>query len=93
MNHKTFVTRRSFAFGAGQCVLFFGDRVQKDREVFAHRQKALRHHLLGRGPHHDPVAVLHRQAQESVADGTTDEVNLHAASVGSVTVLSQRTRR
>ncbi len=81
MERKAVVAGRSFALGTGQGDFFFGDRVQKNREILAHRQKSRVDHLLRRGAHHHPVVVLHRQAQQSIAHRTTDHVNLHGASL------------
>ena len=76
------VAGRGFALGAGQCIVFLGDGVQVDGEVFAHWQKPLRHTLSGRGPHHHPVAVLHRQAHQAVAYCAAHQVSLQAGSLG-----------
>ena len=82
MDHKALVAWRGFALGAGQRVLFFGDGVQKDGEVFANGQKAIGHHLFWRRPHHHPVAVNDGQPEQSVANRPADQVDLHPASVG-----------
>ena len=68
MHGKAVVARPGLALGAGQRIFLMGLRVQKHREIAPHRQVALRQQLLGRGPHHHPVAVFHRQAQQGIPD-------------------------
>ena len=77
----------------GQYAPKMGDILQKKRKVTAHRQIPQHNHLLGRRTDDHPVAVLDIQAQQGIAYGTTHQVNLHVASVGSATARSQRTRR
>ncbi len=86
---KAVVAASGFTLGAGEGVLFARLGVQENREVPPHRQVALLRHLLGRGPHHHPVAVGvqgaigHtmlgvKAAQQAVPHCTADEVDLHA---------------
>ena len=81
MDHKPLVAGRGFALGAGQCVLFLGDGVQEDGEVFAHWEKALRHPLFGRGPRHHP-GVLHGQGQQAGPHCAAHQEGLHAGRLG-----------
>jgi hypothetical protein len=52
--------------------------MQEHGEVAAHRFVTLGHHFLGRGAHHDMVAVAGREPQQPVAYRATDEIDLHA---------------
>ena len=87
MHGKTAVARRGFAFCAGQGIVFMGDRVQKNREVFADRLEPLCDHLFRRRAHDDPIAVFDGQAQQDIPHGTADQVGFHAGS------LATRSRR
>ena len=80
---KAAVALGRLALGTGQRIFLTAGRMQKHRKVLADRYIALRHQRFGRGADHDPVAVLHRQAQQGIANRTADHVNLHAPSVGS----------
>ena len=98
VHDKAVVAARGLALGPRQRVLFARARVQEHREVATHGQETLGHHLLGRGPHHDPVAILHRQAEQAVAHRAADHVNLHRASLAAqptqpVTCASGRVRQ
>ena len=83
MHGKAAVALGRLALGAGQRIFLTAGRMQKHRKVFAYRHIALGCQGFGRGADHDPVAVLHRQAQQGIANRTADHVNLHAPSVGS----------
>ena len=92
-NRKAAIARRSLALGARQRVFLAGLRMQKHREVLAHGQITLRHQLFGARAHHHPVAVPHRQPQQSIAHRTADLEDLHGASVGRCSHKSARSRR
>jgi hypothetical protein len=51
--------------------------VQKDREVFADADVTSIFQILGRRPNHDPIPIRDRTAQEFVADGAPDLIDLH----------------
>jgi hypothetical protein len=51
--------------------------VEEDREILADRTIALGQQGFRGGADDHPVPVLHRQAEEFVANGATDTVNLH----------------
>ena len=77
LHRKTFVALRRLALSAGQGVFLAGLRVQKDREVLAHRHVALRAHGFGRAAHHYPVAVVHVFTHQGIAHRTADDKNTH----------------
>ena len=81
MYAKAVVAACGFALGAGQRIFFFGGRVQKNRKVFTDWQKPARGQLFRRAAYHHPVAVLHRQAKQSVAHRTTNHENFHGGSL------------
>ena len=60
---KALIAAPALALGARQGVLLVRLRVQKHRKVAPHGGKALLQHLFGRSAHHQPVAVVHGQAQ------------------------------
>ena len=82
MDGKALVAARGFAFGARQCVFLVRVRVQEHRKILAHRHKAVRHHQLRRGPDDNPVVVLHRQAEQGIAHGTTHHVDAGTGQAG-----------
>jgi hypothetical protein len=67
----------AFALGAGQGVFLVRLRMQKDGKVPPHRGKALGHHGFGGAAHHQPITVMHRQAEQGIAHCATNLVNLH----------------
>jgi len=71
------VAAAGLALGACQRHLLAGLRVQEDRKVTAHRAVAGRQQLLRRAADGDPVAVTKRQAQQAVAHGAADDIELH----------------
>ena len=77
LHGKAFVAPGGFALGAGEGVFLAAFGVQKHRKVFAHGQKALRAHGLGRAAHHHPVAVIHALAHQGIAHRTADDKHLH----------------
>ena len=77
MHYKAPVAAATLALGTGQCVFLMRVGVQKNGKVPPDRQVALRHHLLGRGPDHHPIPVLHRQAEQMVTHRAADEIGLH----------------
>ena len=70
------ITRCGLAFGAGEGVLLFGLRMEKDREILAHRLVTEIEHLLRCGTDHHPVAIPWLQSQQFVTDGAADEIDL-----------------
>ena len=64
--------------------------MQEDREILAYRAKAQPDHVFRRRPHHDEIAVLHRQAEQAVTNGAADDEGLHGASGVSVPRRSGR---
>src|SRR5690606_4900364 len=68
------------AFGAGQGVFLARLRMEEDREVAAYRAKAQGLHGLGAGAHHHPVGVGDRAAEQAVAHGAANLVDLHVDS-------------
>ena len=81
MHRKAVIAFCGFALGAGQGVFFFGRGVKEHRKVFADRQKAACHQFFRRAAHHHPFAVLHGQAQQGIANRTTDHENFHGGSL------------
>ena len=77
MKDKAVITGRGLALGARQGMFLVRLGVQEHREFLAHRAEAPRHHLLGRGPHHHPVALIHGQAEQRIAHRPTDQIGLH----------------
>ena len=75
------VALAGFALGAGEGVFLAGVRVEKHREVVTDRAKALGQHLCNRGANHQPVDVADRLAEQAVAHGAADFVNLHGNSL------------
>ena len=75
------VATRRFALGACQRVLFTRLGVQENREILADGQIAQCGQLFGRTSDHNPIMVLHRQAQQGIPNRTTDHVNLHRGSL------------
>jgi hypothetical protein len=71
------ITRRRLALGARKGVLLLRLRMQEHRKILAHRTVALRDHLLGGRADHDVIAVLHRHAQQLVANRATYRVDIH----------------
>ena len=82
VKHKAVITARSFALGARQRIFFMRHRMQENRKVLAHRLVAELDHLLGRGAYHHVVAIHHWQAEQLIAHGTADHVDLHRVSSG-----------
>ena len=74
---KRRVAAPRFALGACQCVFLVALRMQEHGEILAHRLIALRQQLFRRRAHHHPVAVFHRQVQQSIAHRAADQINLH----------------
>src|SRR3546814_9749384 len=58
---------------AGQRVLFFAARMQKNGKVAAHRNESALGHLVGRGTHHHPIPIAGRQIQQGIAHGRSEE--------------------
>jgi hypothetical protein len=81
MDGEAAVAGRALAFGARQRVFLARLGMQEHREVAAHRQEALGHHLFGRGADHDPVAIAAGPAQQRIADRAADEKGLHGPEV------------
>ncbi|CFN99637.1 Uncharacterised protein [Bordetella pertussis] len=69
------VAASRLAFGARQRVFLFRARMQEHGEIAAHRDEAAPRHVLGRGAHHDPVAIAGRQAKQVVAHRAADDVD------------------
>jgi hypothetical protein len=74
---EALVAAAALALGAGERVFLVGLRMQEHREILAHRLEAQPHHLFGGRAHHDVVTFLDRQAEQLVAHGSADEVDLH----------------
>ncbi|MGF6370395.1 hypothetical protein OKW40_003145 [Paraburkholderia sp. RAU6.4a] len=74
------IAGRRLALGARERVLLLRLRMQEYRKVLAHRPIALRDHLLGCCSHHHVVAVLHRHAEQLVADRATYCIDIHGHS-------------
>ena len=67
----------ALALGARQGVFLAGFRVQEHREISANRSKALGVHFLDRGADHQPVDIADRAAEQAVAHGAADFVDVH----------------
>ncbi len=78
MHLEPLVTFANLALGTRQRVFLVCLGMQEDGEILAHRFVTQLDHLLGRGAHHNVVAVLDRQAQQFVADGAAYYVGFHA---------------
>ena len=74
LHGKAPVAGGAFALGARQGVFLARLRMKENGKVLAHGHKAARGHVFRRGAHHHPVAVVHGQAQQTVAHGATDHV-------------------
>tara|TARA_B100000029_G_C17071852_1_gene777158 strand:- start:132 stop:413 length:282 start_codon:yes stop_codon:yes gene_type:complete len=59
---------------SGKGVLFRGLGMKKDWKVPAYSLKASRLQFVARAAHDHPVSVLYGQAQQTIANRTTDEV-------------------
>ena len=57
------VAAAALALGTRQGVFLAGFGVEKHRKIRAHRAKAQRQHLLGRGTDHDPVDLVDRSSE------------------------------
>jgi hypothetical protein len=77
MKDESFVARGYFALGACKCIFFVGLWVQKDREVFTDLDITSIFQILGRRPNHHPIPIHDRTAQEFVADGAPNLIDLH----------------
>ena len=71
------ITLAGFALGAGEGVFLAAVGMQKDREVRAHRAKATGLHGFGAGADHHPVDIADGPAEQAVAHGAADFVDLH----------------
>src|SRR3990167_6676367 len=74
------VALAGFALGAGEGVFLARLRMEKHREVVADRAKTLGQHLFNRSANYQPVDVGDRLAEQAVAHGAADLVNLHGSS-------------
>ncbi len=83
MTLEALVTGTRLALGAGQRVLLAGLRMQKHREITAHLAIAEIDHRLGRRPHHHPVALAHRAAEQLIADRAADQIYVHGSNPAS----------
>ena len=81
VHFETGIAMPVFTFGACQGVFFFGLRVQEHGKVAPDLRKALVQHLLGCGAYHHPVAIGDGSAQQSVADGAANKIDVHGRSV------------
>ncbi len=52
--------------------------MQEHRKVAAHFAVLQAQQLIARAAHHDPVAFLDRQAEQSVPNGAANQIHLHA---------------
>ena len=74
---KALVAVPGLALGAGERVFLVRLWVQENREVLADRLETLGQHGFGRCADDDEITILHRQAEQFVAHGATDCVDLH----------------
>lgn len=81
------VAMAAFSLGPGQCVLFFGLRVEEDWKVFSDRHIAQIPHVLGGATYHDPVPVAAKSPQQMVTHCATNKEFFH-----SVSLVSQMVR-
>src|SRR3984957_20015654 len=75
------IARRDFGFQAGKRVFLFGLRMQKDRELAPYGEIAELLEILRPRTDDYPVALARGDAEELIADGTADQVDLHARNV------------
>ena len=80
MKDKSRVTAPAFSLGARQRVFFVRLGMQENGEVAADRLVALRPHDFRRCADDDVVAVFDRQAEQFIADGAADQIDLHDSS-------------
>lgn len=76
---KSGVTKTGFSFGAGKRVLFVALWMEKHGKIAAYLLVTRVKHLCWRGANHHPIFVFDRQAQQGIANCTTDQITLHAA--------------
>gem|GEM_PF-5403475 len=60
-----------------QCIFLARLWMQKHRKILADLTETLRQHFFRRCADHDPIAVMHRQAEQSIAHRAADQKNLH----------------
>ena len=77
MELEAVVPRGRLALGAGERHLFAGLRMQKDREVAPDRPVAQGKQFLGARADDDPIAIVHRHAEQAVAHRAADDIGLH----------------
>ncbi|MNC20051.1 hypothetical protein D3C75_679940 [compost metagenome] len=71
------VAAPALALGARQGIFLASFRVQEHREISADRTKALGVHFLDRGADHQPVDIADRAAEQAVAHGAANFVDVH----------------
>ncbi|MNZ75431.1 hypothetical protein D3C78_939080 [compost metagenome] len=71
------VALAALALGTRQGVLLAGLRVQEDREVRADRAETPGEHFIASGADHHPVDIGDRPAEQPVAHGAANFVDLH----------------
>src|SRR6202012_2552369 len=77
MYRETVIAMSGLTFRACQRIFLPGLRVQKYREILAHRFVAEREHLLRPGTDHDMVVIGNRTLQQGVAHGAADKISTH----------------
>ena len=65
------------SLSAGQRILFMGLGVQEHGKISAHLAKTLCQHGFRGGAHHHPVAVFNWQAEQLIAHGAANQVDVH----------------
>ncbi len=75
---ETVIAAPGFAFGARQRIFLARLRMQEHREILAHRFEVQREELLRRGADDHVVAILHGNAEQTIAHRAADQIGLHA---------------
>jgi hypothetical protein len=90
------IAASGFAFGARLRIFLARLRMQKHREILADRRVALAQQFVRRRADDDVVAILHRNAEQTIAHRAADEISLHPRIMRSgahnFTLLARRRR-
>ena len=77
LDAESAIARRGLALAARERVLLVGFGMQKHRKVAPDLAIAEPLELLARAADDDPVALLHRQAEQLVSNRSADQIHLH----------------